>query len=155
MTVAGEQELVLVLLICSTSHLQYVLSCKRRLCWQDDSCSVCCHSVFSSALGGRPSKYNRLLWQQLECPAVQSSFPDAWVTKAEGKRGKAWERKQGGREKELMLEISRKEAKSLNALLAEILGKMGRSRVKLRDFIPPQVAATPIRLREQLLAHWY
>lgn len=45
--------------------------------------------------------------------------------------------------------------KSLNALLAEILGKMGRSRVKLRDFIPPQVAATPIRLGEQLLAHWY
>lgn len=60
-----------------------------------------------------------------------------------------------GREKELMLEISRKEAKSLNALLAEILGKMGRSRVKLRDFIPPQVAVTHIRLGEQLLAHWY
>lgn len=106
-------------------------------------------------LGRRPSKYNRLLWQRLECPAVPSSLPDAWVTKAEGKRGKAWERKRGGREKELMLEISRKEAKSLNALLAEILGKMGRSRAKLRDFIPPQVVVTPISPGEQLLAHRY
>lgn len=54
-----------------------------------------------------------------------------------------------------MLEISRKEAKSLNALLAEILGKMGRSRAKLRDFVPPQMAVTPISLGEQLLALWY
>lgn len=38
-----------------------------------------------------------------------------------------------------MLEISRKEAKSLNALLAEILGKMGRSKAKLRDFVHLQV----------------
>lgn len=127
-----------VLLICNT-----VLSCKRRLCWQDDSCSVCCDSVFSPVLGRQPSKYNRLLWQPLECPAVPGSLPDAWVTKAEAKRGKAWERKRGGREKELMLEISRKEAKSLNAPLAEILGKMGRNRAKLRDFVPPQVAVTP------------
>lgn len=71
----------------------------------------------------------------LECPAAPSSLPGAWVTKAEGKRGKAWERKQGGREKQLILEISRKEAKSFNAPLVEILGKMGRSRAKLRDFL--------------------
>lgn len=82
---------------------------------------------------------------------MPGSLPSAWVTKAEGKRGKAWERKRGGREKELMLEISRKEAKSLNALLAEILGKMGSSRAKLRDFVPPKVVVTPTSLGEQLL----
>lgn len=54
-----------------------------------------------------------------------------------------------------MLEISRKEAKSLNALLAEILGKMGRSKAKLRDFVRLQVAVRPVSLGEQLLAHWY
>lgn len=64
-----------------TSHLQYVSSCKRRLCWQDDSCSVCCHSAFSPALGRRPSKYNRLLWQGLECPAVLGSLPEPGLLK--------------------------------------------------------------------------
>lgn len=50
----------------------------------------------------------------------------------------------GGREKELMLEISRKEAKYFSALLAEILGKMGSSRAKLRDLVPPPLAVSPI-----------
>lgn len=61
--------------------------------------------------------------------------PMPGLLKQREREGKAWERKGGGRGKELMLEISRKEAKSLNALLAEILCKMGRSRAKLRDFI--------------------
>lgn len=36
-----------------------------------------------------------------------------------------------------MLEMARKEANSLNAPLAEFLGKMGRSRAKLRDIVTP------------------
>lgn len=82
------------------------------------------------------------------CPAAPSSLPGAersraGVTKAEGKRGKAWERK----EKQLMLEMARKEANSLNAPLAEILGKTGRSRAKLRDIVTPIGNAQGTRLR--------
>lgn len=65
-----------------------------------------------------------------------------------GKEGQGLGKEARGREKELILEISRKEAKSFNAPLAEILGKMGTSRAKLKDFVLPQVIVTLISLGE-------
>lgn len=43
-----------------------------------------------------------------------------------------------GREKELRLEIARKEVKSSHTLLAEVLGKVGRKRGRPRDLVHSQ-----------------
>lgn len=70
--------------------------------------------MFSPALGQLPGKHKRPLGSGLQCPAVQSSSNGLLKQR---KRGAGMRKEARSREKELRLEIARKEVKSSHTLL--------------------------------------
>lgn len=91
--------------------------------------------MFSQALGQLPGEHKQLLGSGLQCPAAQSSSNESLKQR---KRGAGMRKEVRGREKELRLEIARKEVKSSHTLLAEVLGKVGRKRGRPRDLVHSQ-----------------